>query len=116
MVSIGRSSASCAISRLLFIGAPSLGCARGRGYGVCESSVAHRGRGELGYELVLIEPLQLERLDQVRSSTGRRKLGQRLADDRRRLEAVRPPAGADVEALDLRLAEDRRVVGREVAQ
>src|SRR5688572_29929029 len=24
------------------------------------SSVAHRGRGELGYELVLIEPLELE--------------------------------------------------------
>src|SRR5215216_2769161 len=104
MVSIGRSSASCAISRLLFMRAPP--CV----------SVAHRGRGELGYELVLIEPLELERLDQVRSLTGGRKLGQRLADDRRRLEPVRPPAGADVEAVDLRLAEDRRVVGREVAQ
>src|SRR5215207_3157535 len=105
MVSIGRSSASCAISRLLFIGAPSLGCARERGYGLCESSVAHRGRGELGYELVLIEPLQLERLNQIGSSTGRRQLGQRLADDRRRLEPVRAPAGAHVEALELGLAE-----------
>src|SRR5215203_4650112 len=104
MVSIGRSSASCAISRLLFMRAPP-----------CES-VAHRRCGELGYELVLIETLQLERLDQLRSLTGGRELGQRLADDRRRLESVRPPPGAHVEALDLRFAEDRRVVGREVAQ
>src|SRR5215208_8154542 len=105
MVSIGRSSASCAISRLLFIGAPSLGCARERGYGVCESSVAHRGRGELGYELVLIEPLELERVDQVRSLAGGGQLGQRLADDRRRLESIGPPPGADVEPLDLGPAE-----------
>src|SRR5215211_378852 len=106
MVSIGRSSASCAISRLLFMVRCSF---------VCESSVAHRGRGELGYELVLIEALELERLDQVRSLAGGGQLGQRLPDDRRRLEPVRPPTGAHVEALDLGLAEDRRVVGREVA-
>src|SRR5215213_39424 len=83
---------------------------------VCESSVAHRRGGELGYELVLIEPLQLERLDQVRGLAGGGQLGQRLADDRRRLESVRPPPRADVEPLDLGLAEYRRVVGRQVAQ
>src|SRR5215218_4550835 len=104
MVSIGRSSASCAISRLLFMRAPPY------------VSVAHRGRGELGYELVLIEALELERLDQLRSLTGGGQLGQRLADDRRRLEPVRPPPRAHVETLDLGLAENGRVVGREVAQ
>src|SRR5215217_7672787 len=103
MVSIGRSSASCAISRLLFMRAPP--CV----------SVAHRGRGELGYELVLIESLQLERLDQVRSLAGGGELRQRLPDDRRGLEPVRPPPRAHVEALHLGPAEYRRVVGRQVA-
>ncbi len=38
------------------------------------------------------------------------------ADDRRGLEAVRPPPRRDVEVVDLGLAEDRAVVGREVAE
>src|SRR3954464_1524009 len=44
------------------------------------------------------------------------ELGGRLADDRGGLEAVRPPAGADVEVLDLGLAEDGAVIGAQVAQ
>ena len=46
----------------------------------------------------------------------RDQLGERRADDRRGLEAVGAPAGGDVEVLELGLAEDRAVVGREVAE
>src|SRR5438105_1670104 len=43
-------------------------------------------------------------------------VGERLADDRSSLEAIRAPAGADVEVVDLGLAEDRAVVRAQVAQ
>src|SRR4051812_24660903 len=100
------SSASCAISRLDFIGPLS---AR-------EWLVTDGGGGELGDELVLVEALERERLDELGLLAGGDELGQRLADDRRRLEPVRAPAGADVEVLDLGLPEDRAVVGAQVAQ
>ena len=78
-------------------------------------SVTDGRRGELGDEPVLVEALERERRDQVRRAPGGDQLGERRADDRRRLESVRAPAGADVEAVDLGLAEDRAVVGAEVA-
>src|ERR687895_1114909 len=105
IVSIGRRSASCAISRLLFMCSP-----------LRVASMAHRRRGQLGNELVLVEPLQRERLDQRGGGAGGGQLGERLAHDRRRLEPVRPPPGADVEVVHFGLAEDRAVVGAEIAQ
>src|SRR5919108_3174313 len=102
IVSIGRSSASCAISRLDFICLLPL--------------VTDGSRRQLRHQLVRVEPLELEGLDQLRSLTCGGQLRQRLADDRRRLEPVRPPPRAHVEAFDLGLAEDGRVVGAEVAQ
>ena len=80
------------------------------------ASVADGGGGELGDQLVLVEALERERLDQLRLAPGGDQLGERAADDRRGLEAVRAPARADVEVLDLGLAEDRRVVRAEVAE
>src|SRR5579875_792053 len=74
------------------------------------------GGGELGDELVLVEALEAERLDQVGLASGGHELGERLADDRRGLEAVGAPAGRDVEVLHLGLAEDRAVVRAQVAQ
>src|SRR3954467_12758829 len=103
---MGMSSASCAISRLDFIRPLSAG----------EWLVADSGGGELGHELVLVEALEPERLDELGLSPGRDERGERLADERGGLEAVRPPAGADVEVLDLGLAEDRAVVGAQVAE
>src|SRR6476661_6189972 len=79
-------------------------------------SMTHGGRGQLGDELVLVEALQAEGLDEIRLASGRHELRQRRADDRGRLEPVRAPAGADVEVLHLRLAEDRAVVRAEVAE
>src|SRR6185436_16565222 len=98
------SSASCAISRLDFIGP------------LLWFSVADGGGGELGDELVLVEALERERLDELGLLARGDELGEGLSDDRGGLEAVRPPAGADVEVLDLGLAEDRAVVGAQVAQ
>src|SRR5918999_2889127 len=101
--SIGRSSASCAISRLLFISLPL-------------SLMAHRRGRELGNQPVVVEALEREWLDQLGRPPGGRQLGQRPAHDRRRLETVRAPARADVEVLHLGLAEDGAVVRRQVAE
>ena len=46
----------------------------------------------------------------------RDQLGERDADDRRRLEAVRAPAARDQETVHIGHAEDRAVVGAQVAQ
>src|ERR687896_438553 len=105
IVSIGTSSASCAISRLLFICSP-LHC----------RSMTHRRGRELRNELVLVEALQCERLDQLGRLPRSRQLRQRLADDRRSLEPVRAPPGAHVEVVDLGLTQDRAVIGRQVAE
>src|SRR5918998_197953 len=103
IVSIGRSSASWAISRLLFISLPLY-------------LVADGGGRELGDQLIFVEPLEAERLDELRRPACGRQLGERLADDRRCLEPVRAPAGADVKVLDLGLPQDRAVVGRQIAE
>src|SRR2546423_14566852 len=71
---------------------------------------------ELRHERVRIEALERERGDQIRRLAGGDELRERRADDRRRLEAVRPPPGREVEAVDLGLAEDRAVVRAEVAE
>src|ERR687896_890536 len=105
IVSIGTSSASCAISRLLFICSP-LHC----------RSMTHRRGRELRNELVLVEALQGEGLDQVWRLPRGRQLGQRLTHDRRRLEPVGAPPRADVEVVDLGLTQDRAVIGRQVAE
>src|SRR6187200_2807741 len=63
IISIGTSSASWAISRLLFI---------------MRLLVADGGGGELGYQLVRVEALELERLDQIRLAAGVDQLGQCL--------------------------------------
>src|SRR3954452_15607602 len=101
--SMGLRTASWAISRLLFTMAP------------CRL-VADGGGGELGHEAVLVEALEREGGDEVGCAPGVHELGQGLADDRRGLEAVGAPAGADVEVLDLGPAQDRAVVGAELAQ
>src|ERR1700744_1761115 len=77
---------------------------------VMRRSVADGGGRELGDEVVGIEALECERRDEVRRAIGGDQLGERLADDRSGLEAVRSPAGTDVEVLDLGAAEDRAVV------
>src|SRR5688572_19933974 len=102
IVSIGWSSASWAISRLLFMGALPL--------------VADRGGRQLGHQPVLVEALEREGLDQLRRPPGGDELGERRPDDGRRLEAVGSPPRAHVEALHLRRAEDRAEVGADVAQ
>src|SRR5262249_39714851 len=79
-------------------------------------SVTHGSSGKLGDERIRVEPLERERRDEVGGLPTRHELGQRHADDRRSLEAVRAPTRRDVEVVDLRLAEDRAVVGREVAE
>ncbi len=63
-----------------------------------------------------MEALHGEGGDEVRGLPARDELGERHADDGRGLEPVRPPPRRDVEVVDLRLAEDRAVVGREVAE
>ena len=78
--------------------------------------VADGGGGELGHEAVLVEALEREGRDEVGRAARVDELGERLADDRRGLEAVGAPARADVEVLDLGPAEDRAVVRAEVAQ
>src|SRR5215218_8033880 len=78
--------------------------------------MADRGGGQLGDELVLVEAFERERRDQIWGPAFGDQLGECLADDRSRLEAVGAPTRADVEVLDLRAAEDRAVVGAQVAQ
>src|SRR6187455_610715 len=80
------------------------------------ASVADSCGGDLGYEVVVVEALELERLDQIRSLTGRDQLGERHARDRRGLEPVGPPAAVDEEAVDLGQAHDRAVVRAHVAE
>src|SRR6185436_18855792 len=87
--STGLRTASCAISRLLFISL---------------LLVTHRSGRQLGHELVGVEALDRKGGDQVGGPARVDQLGQRLADDRCGLEAVGAPAGADVEVLDLGLA------------
>src|SRR3954447_8001868 len=111
--SIGMSSASCAISRLLFISPPRGLRARAD---PARGSMADGCGGEFRHEVVLVEALEPERLDEVGLAARVDQLGERLTDDRRGLEPVSPPAGADVEVLHLGLAEDRRVIRAEVAQ
>src|SRR5581483_3082848 len=80
-------------------------------------SVRDGGGSELRDERVGVEALERERGDQLRRlAAARDELRERLADDRCGLEAVRPPARGDVEVLELRPAEDRAVVGRQVAE
>src|SRR5512144_173301 len=105
MSPIGRSVADCAISRL-----------EGMVVLIGVLSVAHGGGGQLGDERIGVEAVQREGRDQVGRLPARDQLGKGDADDRRRLEAVRPPPRRHVEVVDLRLAEDRAVVGREVAE
>jgi RimJ/RimL family protein N-acetyltransferase len=69
------------------------------------------GRGELGDERVAREALEREGGDQAGGGAGRRELREGRADDRGGLEAVGAPAGAEVEVVDGRLAEDRAVIG-----
>src|SRR6476469_9187492 len=102
----GRSVASCAISRLLFIVIVVM----------CLSSVTDCGGAALGDELVLVEAGQPEGMDQIGGGAGADQVGDRAADDRRGLEPVGAPAGVDDEAVDLGQPHDRRVVGRDVAQ
>src|SRR5919204_3646067 len=79
-------------------------------------SVTYSGCRQFGDELVLVEALERERRDQVGRALRGDELGERLAHDRRRLEAVSAPARAHVEVVHLGLAEDRAVVGAQVAQ
>src|SRR5262245_9861342 len=78
--------------------------------------MTHGRSSQLGYEPIAEEALERERLDQVRRPAGGDQFRKRLADYRRRLEAVGPPPRADQEAVDVGQAEDRRVVGADVAQ
>src|SRR5215210_9403553 len=78
--------------------------------------MADRGSGQLGDQLVLVEAFERERGDQIRGPARGDQLGECLADDRSRLEPVGAPTGADMEVLDLRAAEDRAVVGAQVAE
>ena len=79
-------------------------------------SMAH-GRGrELGDEVVGVEPLELERLDQLGRLAGRDQLGERDAGDRGGLEPVGAPAAVDEEAVELGEAHDRAVVRAHVAE
>src|SRR5437762_2634497 len=102
---IGRSTASCAISRLLFTYALLF----------LVWSVGDGRRAALRHKIVLIEPGPAERLDQLRRLSGSHQIGDRKADDRRGLESVRAPAGVDDESIHLGHAHDRRVVRRHVA-
>src|SRR5262245_65319167 len=83
---IGRSVAAWAISRL-----------EGIVVLIAFLSVAHRGRGQLGDEGVGVEAFHGEWGDEIGRLPARDELGERDADDRRGLEAVRPPPGRDVE-------------------
>src|SRR5438309_5461046 len=69
-------------------------------------SMRHRRGGQLGDERVGVEAVERERCDQLRRLPGRDELRERCADDRSCLEAVRAPAGRDVEPVDLRPAEN----------
>src|SRR5262245_49395301 len=79
-------------------------------------SVPHRRRPLLADQLEAPEAGQVERADQlVVAATGQRPR-HRLAADRRRLEAPRPPAGVEVEAGYGRRAHDGREVRRHIRQ
>src|SRR4051812_28986353 len=107
--SIGMSWASWAISRLDFTLAPLGTFGSGK-------SVGDGCRGRLGDERIRVETLEFEGLDEVWGTARVDQLGERLADDRCGLEAVRAPARRHMEVVDLGLAEDRAVVGGDVAQ
>src|SRR5450432_2581191 len=83
---------------------------------VTGGSVRDGRGGELRNERVGVEPLQGERCDHVGGLPGGDQLGEGGADDRGGFEAVGAPAGRDVEVLELGLAEDRTVVGGEIAE
>src|ERR1700733_5235131 len=80
------------------------------------ASVADCGGCCFGYESVIVEALKRERLDELRRLSAGDELGERLADDRSGLEAVGSPASAEVEVVHLGAAEDRAVVGADVAE
>src|SRR5439155_18201111 len=95
---IGRSWAAWAISRLESI--PVLAV----------RSVRDRGGGQLGDESVGVEALEAEGRDQRRRLPRGDELGDGRPDDRRGLEAVRPPAARDEEAVHLGPPENRAVI------
>ena len=78
--------------------------------------MAHGRGGQLGHEGIGVESLEREGGDQVRHFPIRHELGERDSYDRGRLEPVGSPPGRDVEVVDLRLPEDRAVVGRQIAE
>src|SRR3990172_9695704 len=107
MWGIGWSRCACAISRFegTFVAIRVSLCTGRTGPAPTAGgnrSMGDRGCGRLGHERVSVEARELERLDQPRRLLRRDELGERRADDRRRLEAVRAPAAVDDEALDLR--------------
>ncbi len=75
-----------------------------------------RRSGELGDKRIGAEALERERGDQLWRLARRDELGERRPDNRGRLEPVRPPAARDQETVHFGHAEDRAVVGTEVAQ
>src|SRR3989442_343223 len=78
--------------------------------------MGHRCRSKFRHERVRVEALERKRRDQLWRLACRHQLGERGTDDRRRLEAVRPPAAGDEEAVQLRPPEDGAVVGAQIAE